>query len=279
MVLEGNIERNKSVGGNMPQLVIPAGNFKEIDPTVPEWAKQPNPPKLSELENDKNFLTEEDLKELDIKSSNILVQDTRPENPKEGTILLNTSKKLPPSNVDVAGIEVDLEIDGEKYVRLDTALEALANRSGGSSKKIWKKVAEVEVTDEEVTKVYITQDINENPLNIDKSHRWFVHSPNIKYLGTGYIDLQLNKFYNQGTTASVAMRLDTHVAAKILYYEVSPRAGNVLRIDGIAYNSGSTVTNNNNYDGENITKIGVNLKSGTYYTVGAIISIYEEVDA
>ncbi len=34
------------------------GIIEEADPTVPAWAKQQNPPKLSELENDSGFLTE-----------------------------------------------------------------------------------------------------------------------------------------------------------------------------------------------------------------------------
>ena len=37
------------------------GIAEETDPTVPAWAKKPEPPKLSELENDAGFITAEDL--------------------------------------------------------------------------------------------------------------------------------------------------------------------------------------------------------------------------
>lgn len=164
-------------------------------------------------------------------------------------------------------------------------LPNLENGSGTGGSTYWKKVAEVEVTDEEVAKVYITQDIDSNPLNINKSHRWRVYTTNANYSANGYVDLQLNTFMKAGTTNSVALRLNTYTGANCILFDVEPFMDDQLFIRGIIFadetrnirQASEITTFAKCYDSEDITQIGVNLKSGTYFTVGTILSVYEEV--
>lgn len=86
--------------------------FTESDPTVPNWAKQAKKPDytadevgalsvdttLKDLKNDAGFITLADLSEIDI-DNNTYIQDTVPEDAPDGSIWLNTSKNLPPSNI------------------------------------------------------------------------------------------------------------------------------------------------------------------------------------
>ena len=178
---------------------------------------------------------------------------------------------------------VNATYDGSEAVTVNIP----SGGGGGGCSTYWKKVASVEITAEETSKVYITQDIDGNPLNIDKSHRWQVYTTNANYSANGYVDLQLNKFMKAGTTDSVALRLNTYTNADFIWFGIEPFLDGQLFIKGV---HGARSTRNIRqgaeiptyeacYDGENITQIGVNLKSSTYFKVGTIISVYEEVSA
>lgn len=179
---------------------------------------------------------------------------------------------------------VNATYDGSQAVNVEIP-QGGGGGTGGNT--YWKKIAEVEVTEADVSNVYITQDIDGNPLNIDKSHRWQVYTSNANYSANGYVDLQLNKFMMSGTTSSVALRLNTYTGSDFFWFGVEPFLEGQLFVKGVIGTHASRNIRQGSeiptfpycYDSENITRIGVNLKSGTYFTAGTIISVYEEVSA
>lgn len=174
---------------------------------------------------------------------------------------------------------VSATYDGSEAVTVE-----IPESSGGGNTE-WKKIVSIEIADAETSKLYITEDIDGNTLEIDKKHRWKVISTNANYSANGYLDLQLNKNYNGGTTVSVACRVSTFTGSETFLFEVEPFINEQLYIRGQCItsdtrgvrNTTELITFDGCYDGENITKIGVNLKSGVYYTEGTIIEVYEEV--
>lgn len=229
-------------------------------------------------------------------NAGFVVQDTEPE---DTSVLWvdtadNSSDEIPgcSGGISVTGATVGqtVKISAVDENGVPTAWEPTdfpSGEGGSGGSTYWKKVASVEITDAETGNVHITQDIDGNPLNIDKTHKWQVLSTNAGYSANAYVDLQLNKYMTYGTTASVAQRTTTYTNTDGLWFGVEPFFENQLFIKTLAWaastrhiRSGYEIpTNQFCYDGENITKIGINLKSGTYFTVGTVISIYEEVSA
>ena len=168
--------------------------------------------------------------------------------------------------------------------------EAAAKRaeeaaSGGSSVARWVKRATATITEEETRRIKFDVDLDGNPLNIDKTHRWVVESGNVNYSENSYVDLQVNAKWNGGTTASVACRVKTYTGADHLSYSVEPFATGALMIQGLCEVPSTQTqrtavrmaTTGDSYDGENISIVSLLCKSGTYFSVGSTITVWEEV--
>ena len=168
--------------------------------------------------------------------------------------------------------------------------EAAAKRaeeaaSGGSSVARWVKRATATITEEETQRIKFDVDLDGNPLNIDKTHRWVVESGNVNYSANSYVDLQLNKNWSGGTTNSVACRVNVYTDAVHLSFTAKPFPTGQFVIQSLCANPGTQNVRTNvvlpttpySYDGENINIISVMCKSGTYFKVGSTFAVWEEV--
>ena len=169
--------------------------------------------------------------------------------------------------------------------RAEAAAKRAEEAATGGGTARWVKRAEATVTEEETRRIKFDADLDGNPLNIDKTHRWVVESGNVNYSANGYVDLQVNRNWNGGTTDSVACRVSVYTGANHLSYSVQRFPTGALMIqtlcaDPSAQNqriAGRMVTEDTSYDGENISIISLLCKSGTYFNVGSTFAVWEEV--
>ena len=212
---------------NVPDGTLWLNTSKNLPSSnIPAWAKQPEKPtytaeevgalaidteipsKTSDLENDSGFITSEALENISGNDTRIYIQDEEPVDAPVGTIWYDTDDELPKDkklvteammqeyiaesvgNLSADEINCDVEIDGTTHTKVDTALEVLANRSGGgSSEKEW--VCLMNTTFEEDTQTFeVTKDINGNDFSVDELFmKIYVVNPH----GGGGLVFYLNK--------------------------------------------------------------------------------------